>query len=112
MARNVLPLSHYDAAMVLIPRKEGEAKEVEALRVVVFGPNFPQRAIEPELLVGEQLAERTRIAADQKSIYGYFFKLPPSKVAIRVRYGDSLEGEVRERFQREKIHPLEKGCGW
>jgi len=36
MARNVLPLSYYEAQMVRMPLHEGEAKVVEALRVVVL----------------------------------------------------------------------------
>jgi hypothetical protein len=110
MARNKLPLSHYEAKMVWMPEREGEGKEVETLRVVVFGPDFPQRAIEPELLVGEEIAQRTSIARDQKSIRGYFFHVPPDDAAIRVRYGDSLEGELRERFARNRIRPPDKEC--
>jgi hypothetical protein len=110
MARNKLPLSHYEVGMVWMPEHEGERKEVEALRVVVFGPNFPQRAVEPELLVGEEIAQRTSIGRDQKSIHGYFFQIPHDGAMIRIRYGDSLEGELHERFSREKIRPLDKDC--
>jgi hypothetical protein len=110
MARNALPLSHYEAHKVLLPPREGEAGLVEVVRVVVFGPNFPQRAIEPELLVGEEIARRTSIARDQRSIRGYFFHLPPDGQTIRVRYGDSQEGELGERFSRAKIRPLPKDC--
>jgi hypothetical protein len=110
MARNKLPLLHYKADMVWMPEREGEGKEVEALRVVVFGPDFPQRAVEPELLVGEEIAQRTSIGRDQKSIRGYFFHIPPDEAMIRVRYGDSLEGDLQERFARKKIRPLDKDC--
>jgi hypothetical protein len=110
MARNVLPLSHYEADMVLLPAREGEAKIVEAVRVVVFGPNFPQRAVEPELLVGEEIAQRTSIARDQRSIRGYLFQMPPDGAAIRVRYADSQEGVLHERFSRERVRPLPKNC--
>ncbi len=110
MARNQLPLSHYEAGMVWMPEREGEGKEVEAVRVVVFGPNFPQRAVEPELLIGEEIAQRTSIRRDQQSIQGYFFQIPPDEAVIHVRYGDSLEGELHERFARERIRPLDKAC--
>jgi len=110
MARNALPLSYYEAQMVRMPLHEGEAKVVEALRVVVFGPNLPQRAIEPELLIGEAIATRTSVARDQRSIRGYFFELPADDQVIRVRYGDSQEGELRERFSRKAIRPLPKDC--
>src|SRR5215831_18955806 len=103
MARNVLPLSHYEAHKVLLPARQGEARLVEALRIVVFGPHLPQRAIEPELLVGTEVAQRTSIARDQRSIQGYFLQVPPDGQPIRVRYGDSQEGELRERFARAKI---------
>jgi hypothetical protein len=110
MARNKLPLSHYEVEMVWMPGHEGEGKEVEAVRVIVFGPNFPQRAVEPELLVGEEIAQQTSIGRDQKSIRGYFFHIPPEEAVIRVRFGDSLEGELNERFARERIRPLDKDC--
>ncbi|MDX6458165.1 MAG: hypothetical protein QOE55_1862 [Acidobacteriaceae bacterium] len=110
MARNALPLSHYEAEMVRMPLREGEDKVVEALRIVVFGPTFPQRAIEPELLIGETIAGRTSIARDQRSIRGYFFDLPGDGETIRVRYGDSQEGELHERFSHKAIRPLPKDC--
>jgi hypothetical protein len=110
VARNELSLSHYEAEMVWMPEREGEGKEVEAVRVVVFGPGFPQRAVEPELLVGEEIAQRTSIARNQKSIRGYFFRIPPDEALIRVRYGDSLEGKLQERFARNRIRPLNRDC--
>ena len=63
-------------------------------------PMLPQRAIEPELLIGETIAARVSIARDQRSIKGYFLELPAEGQTIRVRYGDSQEGELRERFSR------------
>lgn len=83
---------------------------MEALWIVVFGPNFPRRAIESELLVGTQIALRTSIARDQRNIQGFFFKLPPDGEPVRVRYGDNQEGELRERFSRARIRPLPKAC--
>lgn len=111
MARNVLPLSHYEAHMVLAPLHEGDAALTEAVRVVVFAPNFPQRAIEPELMVGRQFADRVSISHDQRSLRGLFFKMPTDGEMIRVRYGDSQEGELRERFARERVRALPKACG-
>jgi len=111
MARNVLPLSHYEAHKVLLPVRQGDTRLVEAVRIVVFGPHFPQRAIEPELMVGSEIAQQTSIARDQRSIQGYFLKVPPDGQVIRVRYGDSQEGELRERFARAKIRLLPTDCG-
>ncbi len=110
MARNVLPLSHYEAEMVRMPLEGREGKVVEALRVVVFGPHFPQRAIDPELLIGEVVANRISISSDQCSIRGYFAEPPEEGQIIRVRYGDSQEGELRERFSRKAIRPIPKDC--
>jgi hypothetical protein len=110
MARSILPLSHYEAEMVRMPLEGWEGKVIEALRVVVFGPNFPQRAIEPELVVGDEVARRISISPDQKSIRGYFLEVPEEDQIIRVRYGDSQEGELRERFSRKKIRPIPKDC--
>jgi hypothetical protein len=110
MARNILPLSHYEAEKVLMPWPAGGHKVVEALRIIVFGPNFPQRAVEPEILVGETIAQRTSIARDQRSIRGYFFKMPPNGAAIHVRYAESQEGVLRERFSHEKVRSLPKEC--
>jgi hypothetical protein len=110
MARNPLPLTHYEAEMVRMPRREGEDKIIEALRVIVYSPMLPQRAIEPELLIGKAIAARVSIARDQHSIKGYFFELPVEGQTIRVRYGDSQEGELRERFFRKTIRPLPKEC--
>ena len=110
MARNELPLSDYRAEMVLLPAHAGETKLVEAVRLIVYGPNFPQRAIEAELLVGGQAAEHISIAPDQQSLRGYYRQMPPEGAPIRVRYGDSQEGEVRERFSRQTVLPLPKNC--
>jgi hypothetical protein len=110
MARNVLSLSHYDAEMVRMPLEGREGKVIEALRVVVFGPSFPQRAIDPEILIGRVVARRIAISSDQQSIRGYFSELPEEGQIIRVRYGDSQEGELRELFSRKTIRPIPKEC--
>jgi hypothetical protein len=111
VARNLLPLSHYEAHKVLAPKREGHAALIEAVRVVVFADNFPQRAIAPELLVGEASAERVSISRDQRSIRGLFFKAPKRGGAIRVRYGDSQEGVLDEPYGRQRVRPLPRGCG-
>jgi hypothetical protein len=110
MARNQLPLTRYEADMVRMPSRPGESDLVKALRVVVFGPNFPQRAIEPEILIGESIARRTTVSPDQRSIRGYFLEVPADGGVVRVRYGDSLEGELRVRFSRQGIRPLPEDC--
>ena len=110
MARKTLPLSRYEAEKVLMPRHAGGKKIVEAVRIVVFGPNFPQRAVEPEILVGKTIAQQTSIARDQRSIRGYFFQMPPDSAAIHVRYAESQEGVLRQRFSRERVRSLPKQC--
>jgi hypothetical protein len=110
MARKILPLSRYEAEKVLMPRGAGAHKMVEAVRIVVFGPNFPQRAVEPEILVGETIAQQISIARDQRSIRGYFFQMLPDGAAIHVRYAESQEGVLRQPFSREKVRPLPKQC--
>lgn len=110
MARNRLPLESYEACQVLMPGEDG-VTEIEAVRVVVFAPNFPQRALAPELLVGAEQAERVTIAHDQKSIRGYLRRSPPEGAQIRVRYGDSLEGVVDARFSRRHLRPISRDCG-
>jgi hypothetical protein len=110
MARNYLPLDHFEARRVLLPVREGEPRLAEAVEIVVFGANFPQRAIEPELLVGKQVAQRVAIARDQRSLRGYLQHMPQEGDAICVRYGDSLEGTLDERFSPRRVRPLPKGC--
>jgi len=109
MARNQLTLTGYEAERVLLPDPHGNT--AEAVRVTVFGPNFPQRAVAPEVLVGEASAERVSVAPDQRSIRGYFREAPRDGAAIRVRYGDSQEGTLRERFSSRDVRPLPQGCG-
>jgi hypothetical protein len=110
MARRELTLTGYAGAMALVPSPKNEKDSVEALRITVFGPNFPQRAVEPELLVGRSAAQRVTIAPDQRSLRGYFFGMPPNGSRIRVRYGESQEGAVRDRFRRKDVRPLPADC--
>jgi hypothetical protein len=110
MARRELTLTGYTGAMVLVPSPKNEKESVEALRITVFGPNFPQRAVEAELLVGRLAAQRVTVAPDQRSLRGYFFGIPPNGSRIRVRYGESQEGVVRDPFRRSDIRPLPAGC--
>jgi len=107
MARRELPLTHFTAERVLVPAEKGSA---EVIRVTVFGPNFPQRAVAPEMLIGDVAAERVSIAPDQKSIRGLFRRVPPEGALIRVRYGDSQEGILREPFVSQSVRPLPKEC--
>lgn len=111
MARNALPLERYEAHTVIMPALQGEPQVVEAVRVVVFAASFPQRAIEPELLVGGEPAQRVSVSRDQRSLRGFFLKMPREQGVIRVRYGDSLEGVLGARFSRRRVRPLPRGCG-
>jgi len=107
MARRELTVTHYEAEMVLHPLNGATA---EVVRITVFGPNFPQRAVEPELFAGEIAARNVSIARDQKSIRGYFPELPREGAPIRVLYGDSQEGVVEGKFSRQTVRPLPKEC--
>jgi len=108
MARHVLELSGVEAEFVLYP---GEAEDVvEAVRVTVHGPTFPQRALVPELIVGRAEAERVSIAPDGRTIRGYFRMQPAEGASVTVRYGNSLEGTLRKAFRRRSVRPLPKGC--
>jgi hypothetical protein len=107
MARRELMVTHYEAEMVLLPVKDARQ---EVLRLTVFGSNFPERAIEPEMFAVEVQAHNVSIARDQKSIRGFFSQLPPEGAPIRVRYGDSQEGVLREPFFARRVRPLDKEC--
>jgi hypothetical protein len=108
MARRELAITNYESRWVLMNSAEG--KPVEAVKITIFGPNFPQRAVEPEILVGEMKAGNVSISRDQQSIRGFFHELPPDGAEIRVRYGDSQEGLLREPFLHRKVEPLAKEC--
>jgi hypothetical protein len=108
MARRELELTHYETDWVLMPSATG--KIVEAVRITIFGPNFPERAVAPEILVGKTVAHNVSITRDQRSIRGYFSELPPDGGLVRVRYGDSQEGALRAPFSRRNVRPLPKEC--
>ncbi|HMD70577.1 MAG TPA: hypothetical protein VKF41_04505 [Bryobacteraceae bacterium] len=107
MAIRELTLTHYQAGMVLAPVK-GEVREV--VRITVFGPDFPERAVAPEILVGEAPAESVSVARDQRSIRGFLPQMPAEGAVIRVRYGDSQEGVLGEPFRRDQVRALPKEC--
>jgi hypothetical protein len=103
-----LPLSHYDAVGVLVADEGGA--ETTGIKITVYGKSFPARALEPEILVGDELATRVSVAPDQRSIRGFLAAPPPDGAAIRVRYGPSQEGELRERFSRARVRPRPRIC--
>ena len=107
MALRELTLTHYQADVVLAP-VEGRVRE--AVRITVFGPNFPQRAVAPEILVGDEVADSVSVARHQRSIRGLLPRMPAEGSTIRVRYGDSQEGILRAPFRRDQIRPLPKDC--
>src|SRR5260221_444637 len=107
MAIRELTLTRYAADMVLAPIK-GQVRE--AVRIVVFGPNFPERAVAPDILVGEQPAEHVSVARDQRRIRALLVEMPADGAVIRVRYGDSQEGVLREPFRRDQVRPMPKEC--
>jgi hypothetical protein len=109
MPAHELQLSHYLAETVLMPTPQDEVRK--AVRVTVYGDRFPQRALFPELIVGEAQAERVSIAADERSIRGYLTEVPPDGARIVVRYGASQEGTLEQGFQRRELRPLPADCG-
>ena len=98
-----LAVRRWEAQAVLLPEGSG-------IRITVFGDWFPIRAIEPEILVGEMAAERTEVARDLRSVRGYLRKTPNDGAQVIVRYGDSQEGILEERFVASRIHPLPRDC--
>jgi hypothetical protein len=103
-----LVLNDYEAQAVLMPGKA--AKPVRAVRITIFGEHFPQRALMPEILVGDQSAQNVEISRDQRTIQGYLLKTPPDGATIRVRYGHSQEGELKERFAVGRMRALAQEC--
>ena len=107
MALRELILTHYQADMVLAPVK-GQIRA--AVRITVFGPSLPQRAVAPEILVGDEPAENIYVARDQRSIRGILPQMPAEGATILVRYGDSQEGVLRGAFRRDQVRPLPQEC--
>ena len=99
-----LALTRYDAQEVLLPG------DVPGLRFTIFGAWFPIRAVEPEILIGESKAEMVQVARSQRSIHGYFRKSPRDGARILVRYGDSQEGVLEQRFDPKTVRPLPTDC--
>lgn len=105
-----LQLHRYAARRVLLPGNGERETVVEGIEITVFGDNFPIRAIEPEILVADQAAQGVAVAADRHSIRGYLRQLPADGSTIRVRYGDSQEGELRSAFRIEAVQALPTQC--
>ena len=106
-----LLLSHYEAKAVLLPARDPKQPPVSGICVTAMGEYFPQRAVEPEVLVGEIASDFTRISVDQRSISGFFRRPLPEGGVVRVRYGDSQEGEFEQRFSSKLVRPLPRECG-
>jgi hypothetical protein len=103
-----LELTGFDAEHVLFPDENGDA--VEAIRITVYGPTFPQRALLPELWVGKERAERVTIAPDGRSLRGYLRTRPPEHSSIVVHYGASQRGTLDRALRHRLIRPLPKDC--
>jgi hypothetical protein len=108
MTVHELELTGFDAETVLVPDEHGGV--VDAIRITVHGPSFPQRALIPELRVGDVRAQLVSIAADGQSLRGYLRQRPRERSAIVVRYGSSQWGTIRRAFRRRRVRPLPKGC--
>jgi len=62
------------------------------------------------MLVGGIASDFTRISVDQRSSAGFFRRSLPEGGVVRVRYGDSQEGELDQRFSAKLVHPLPHEC--
>jgi hypothetical protein len=102
-----LVLTRYEASVTLVQRAN---RREEGVCIIVFGDNFPQRAVEPEIVIGDQRGEMISISRDQRSIRAYFRHAPPDGAEIVVRYAESQRGVLREKFSRTRIRPLSKDC--
>jgi hypothetical protein len=98
-----LTVTRWDAETVLLPEGRG-------IRITVFGEWFPIRAVEPEILVGDLVAERTQVMRDLRRIRGYLRKMPKDGARIVVRYGDSQEGVVKQPFDSKRVRPMPDEC--
>ena len=98
-----LGVERWEAQTVLLPEGEG-------VRITVFGDWFPIRAVEPEILVGDLITERTEVARDLRSIRGYLRSKPKEGGRIVVRYGDSQEGVLDKPFSARLVRPLPEEC--
>ncbi len=103
-----LELTGVDVDTVLLPDQDGNPSE--GVRITVHGPQFPQRALVPELWIGERRAEQVSISRDGRSLSGYLRELPPDRATVSVRYGASLAGSLELGFRRDKIRPLPGEC--
>ncbi len=98
-----LAVTRWEAETVLLPEGRG-------IRITVFGDWFPIRAVEPEILVGDLVAERTEVMRDLRRVRGYLRKMPKDGARIIVRYGDSQEGVLKQPFHTKRVRPLPDEC--
>jgi hypothetical protein len=98
-----LAVGGWEAETVVLPEGHG-------IRITVFGEWFPIRAVEPEILVGNLVAERTEVMRDLRRVRGYLRKMPKDGARIVVRYGDSQEGVVKQRFDSKRVRPMSDQC--
>jgi hypothetical protein len=106
-----LVLHHFEAKAVFLPARDPKQPPVTGTCITITGQYFPQRAVEPEVVVGDIASDFTRISVDQRSISGFFRRSLPEGGAVRIRYGDSQEGELEQRFSATLVHPLPGECG-
>jgi hypothetical protein len=106
-----LLLNHFDAKVVLLPARDPRPPAAPGICITVAGQYCPQRAVEPEMLVGGIASDFTRISVDQRSIAGFFRHSLPEGGVVRVQYGDGQEGELDQRFSAKLVRPLPRKCG-
>jgi hypothetical protein len=102
----MLRIDSYDLREVLFPGRKG--KPEEGVAIVVDGGPFPGRALEPQIIVGDQEAELVQILDGGARIRGILRKPPSRGDELVVRYDPQTEG--RTRLERFEVRPLPKGC--
>lgn len=77
------------------------------LRLKLTGTHFPQRAIEPFVLVGEVLSQFVLISEDGLSAHAYFDRWPPERGVVEFGYGKKVFLRFPHRFSSESAEFLD-----
>jgi hypothetical protein len=96
-----------------VTRWEGQAvilPEGPGIRITVFGDWFPIRAVEPELRVGDAVAERVEVARDLRSIRGPFARCPWTARESSCGTGTARKGSSSWRSTRAESVPFRRNA--
>jgi hypothetical protein len=99
-----LNIESYELREVLYPGADGDARGVA---VVVRGGPFPERALAPEIFVGNQGATLVQVLEGGATIRGIVERPPEPGDELTVRYGRSQEGRIR--VEAAEVRPLPEG---